>query len=253
MAVHKNLAKAALLRVMRVVEARCDYYLARGNTFHPLVNPIVGIRSSPAGRLNAADVWAYGLDKVQHGLTQLLSDEVYRHGIDGAIAELGVFRGFNASVMNHFFPDRQLYLFDTFEGFDRRDLNVEERLGYDTRRYHDFRETTVDLVMSKMPHKRNVVVRKGWFPESAAGLESHTFCLVVLDADLYQPIREGLRWFYPRLARGGYIVVDDVNWSDYPGARNAVQEFSREAGISYVPIPNTTGSVVIGKPLTATE
>ena len=52
---------------------------------------------------------------MQLGMTQFMSQEVYRQNIEGAIAELGVFRGFNASVMNHFFPDRKLYLFDTFD------------------------------------------------------------------------------------------------------------------------------------------
>ena len=129
------------------------------------------------------------------------------------------------------------------------DLKAEEQLGYSTKNYHDFSNTSIELVMAKMPHKNNIMVRKGWFPESALGLEDETFCFVFIDADLYQPIYEGLHWFYPRLAKGGYIVVDDYNWSDYPGPKKAVHDFSREVGISYIPIPNATSSVVIGKPL----
>jgi O-methyltransferase len=247
---HKNLAKAAILKVTRLIETHCDYYLAHNNQFYPFINPIVGIRTSQPCALRPKDVWAYGMDKVQHGMTQLMSHEVYEHHIDGAVAELGAFRGFNACVLNHFFPDRKLYLFDTFEGFDQRDLEVEEQLGYNTKDYDDFRDTSIELVMSKMSHKENVKVRKGWFPDSAVGLEDERFCLVYIDADLYQPIYEGLHWFFPRLAKGGYIIVDDFNWSDYPGAKKAVRDFSREVGVSYVPIPNTTGSAVIGKPLT---
>jgi O-methyltransferase len=253
MDLHKNLIKSALLKLMRWIEAHSDYYLARGNQFHPFVNPIVGIRTSQPCELDAKQVWAYGVDKVQHGMTQLMSQELYRQNVKGAIAEVGVFRGFNASVMNHFFPDRRLYLFDTFEGFDPRDLKTEEQLGYNTNHYHDFSDTNIELVMSKMFHKENIIVRKGWFPESAVGLEDESFCFVTLDADLYQPIYEGLHWFYPRLAKGGYIIVDDFNWDDYPGARKAVQDFSREVGISYIPIPNATGSVVIGKPWISKE
>jgi O-methyltransferase len=246
---HKTLAKSALLKAMRLFEAHTNYYLARNNQFHPFINPIVGIRTSQPCKLDTAEAWAYGLDKVQHGMTQLMSREVYQQNIEGAIAELGVFRGYNASVMNHFFPDRTFYLFDTFEGFDRRDLKVEERLGYDTNNYDDFSDTNTELILSKLSHKEHIRVRKGWFPDSAVGLEDETFCFVSIDADLYQPIYEGLHWFYPRLANGGYIIVDDFNWSDYPGAKKAVYDFSREVGISYIPIPNTTGSVVIGKPL----
>ncbi len=253
MTLHKNLAKSALLKITRLIEAHCHYYLSRENQFYPFINPIVGIRASLPCELDPTEAWAYGMDKVQHGLTQLIGHEVYRQNIEGAIAELGVFRGFNASVMNQFFPDRKLYLFDTFEGFDPRDVEADKQLGYDTNNYHDFSDTSIELVMSKMSHKENVVIRKGWFPESASGLEDETFCFVSIDVDLYKPIYEGLRWFYPRLAKGGYIVVDDFNWCDYRGARKAVHDFTREVGVSYVPIPNTTGSAVIGKPLIPME
>lgn len=252
MDIPKKLVKSVMLKLMRWIEPHCTYYLARDNKFHPFVNPIVGIRAPQPCKLDPDKVWNYGLDKVQVALTQLISNEIYQQNIEGAIAELGVWRGYNASVMNHFFPDRKLYLFDTFEGLDLRDLKEDEQLGYDTSKYRsDFGNTNIEVVMSKMFHKENVIVRKGWFPGSAVGLEQEKFCFVFLDANLYRPMYEGLHWFYPRLANGGYVVVDLFNWDIYPGAKKAVYDFSREVGISYIPIPNRTGSVVIGKPLGA--
>lgn len=46
-------------------------------------------------------------------------------GCQGAVAELGVYRGDFAKVINEAFPDKKLYLFDTFEGFPEEDLNYE--------------------------------------------------------------------------------------------------------------------------------
>lgn len=249
MQLHKTLVKAALLKLMKLIETHSDYYMARGNEFHPFINPIAGIRTSQPCELNTKEAWQYGMDKVQFGLVQLISHEIYQRNIKGAIAEIGTYHGFSASVMNYFFPDRKMYLFDTFHGFDRRDLEVEEKLGFNTKIYHDFSDTSIELIMAKMPHKQNVMIRKGWFPESAVGLEGETFCFVFIDADLYQPIYEGLHWFYPKLSNGGYIVVDDYNWNDYPGAKKAVDDFSKEVGIGFIPMPNTTGSVIFGKPL----
>ena len=246
----KKLVKSVMLKLMRWIEPHCDYYLARDNKYHPFINPIVGIRAPQPCELDPEEVWNTGLDKIQVALTQLISREVYQQNIQGAIAELGVFRGFNASVMNYFFPDRKLYLFDTFEGPDPRDLREEEQLGYDTSSYRrDWGNTNIDVVMSKMPHKENIILKKGWFPASALSLEHETFCYVFLDVVFYRPMYEGLHWFYPRLADGGYIVVDTFNWDNYPGSKKAVYDFAREVGISYIPIPNWTGSVVIGKPL----
>ncbi len=255
MDIHKVLVKKALLKLMRLIEPHCEYYLARGNQFYPFINPVVGIRISQPCEINPKEAWAFGMDKIQIGMAQLMSHEVYQQNLEGAIAEVGVFRGINASVMNHFFPDRRFYLFDTFEGFDPRDLEADKRLGYNTNEYprRDFTDTNIELVMSRMPHKENIIVRKGWFPDSAVGLEDETFCFVFLDANLYQPTYKGLHWFYPRLVNGGFIIVDLYNWEEYPGPRKAVCDFSREVGISYIPIPSRTGSVAIGKPLICEE
>lgn len=249
MALLKNLAKSGILRLMKLIETHSDYYVARNNKYRPFVNPIIGIRASQPCEIDPKEVWVHGLNKIHFGTTQLLSRQIHEGNIDGAAAELGVFRGFHTSVIDYFFPDRKLYLFDTFEGFDQRDLKADEELGYDITRYPDFSDTDIERALAMTSHKGNVVIRKGWFPESAVGLEAERFCFVSLDADLYRPIYSALHWFYPRLVNGGYIMVDDFNWDVYLGVRKAVQDFSREVAVSCVPIPSSTGGVVIGKPL----
>ena len=56
---------------------------------------------------------------------ELIAREIYRYNIEGSTAELGVFKGEFSRFINHYFPDRKLYLFDTFEGFDSRDVEVD--------------------------------------------------------------------------------------------------------------------------------
>jgi hypothetical protein len=46
-------------------------------------------------------------------------------GTPGALAELGVYKGNSAKILHLASPMRKLYLFDTFEGFDARDVNTE--------------------------------------------------------------------------------------------------------------------------------
>lgn len=176
---------------------------------------------------------------------ELISREIYRYNIEGSTAELGVYRGDFAQKINHHFPDRKLYLFDTFEGFDNRDAQADR-----TRRFsgadQDFSQTSVDLVLSKMEHKENCIVRKGWFPDTAEGIDDR-FCFVSLDADLYQPILAGLNFFYPRLVHGGAIMIHDFNNAEYNGVRQAVKEFCDNNGAGYVCIFDTWGSAVIVK------
>ena len=51
---------------------------------------------------------------------------IYENHIEGSVAECGVFRGDSAKYLNKFFPDRKLYLCDTFEGFQADDLKNEK-------------------------------------------------------------------------------------------------------------------------------
>ena len=97
-----------------------------------------------------------------------------------------------------------------------------------------------------MPHPAQCVVRKGFFPDTAKGLEDQ-FVFVSLDADLYDPILEGLNYFYPRLQNGGYIFIHDYNNDLYKGARKAVDEFCDSNGLSAIPLPDSCGTAVLKK------
>lgn len=159
--------------------------------------------------------------------------------ITGAVAELGVYQGEFAKEINKVFFDRKLYLFDTFEGFSDKDCEEEMKKGYlnhDKKGY--FSNTTEERVMNQMPHKENVIIKKGFFPNTAQGLEE-SFCFVNLDADLYAPTFEGLKYFYPRMETGGVIFVHDYFSKAFKGARAAVKEFCLNNNVKYVPIGDT--------------
>lgn len=55
--------------------------------------------------------------------------------------------------------------------------------------------------MEKMVNRDTVCIHQGFFPDTIPDKELF-FSLVSLDCDLYQPMLEGLRYFYPRVARG---------------------------------------------------
>lgn len=177
--------------------------------------------------------------------------EIYHNGVDGAVAECGVWQGGFAKHISRLFPERKLYLFDTFNGFDSRDIDeMEEKMSQNFRKKVKLDDTSVELVLSNMAYRRNVIVRKGYFPETAVGLEDERFAFVSLDTDLYKPILAGLEFFYPRLNRGGVIFVDDLGHPELPGVRKAVIEFCKKEEIGYVSIPDGTDSTaVIVKPL----
>ena len=159
----------------------------------------------------------------------------------GELAELGVYRGAFAWCMNKLLPERKLYLFDTFQGFDSA-----EAAGYGEGFVRAHENTSVDLVLSVLPRPEQAVIRPGLFPASAAGLEELRFALVSVDADLEESCYQGLSWFVPRLSPGGYLLLHDYRNPKLPGVRAAAERYQREHGrLRSVPLCDVSGTLVI--------
>jgi len=171
---------------------------------------------------------------------------VYEKNIPGEIAEVGVFRGEFAKEINRAFPDRALYLFDTFEGFDERDVAYERSKGFSNSMTAQHSITTEALVYSKLPHKEKAIFKKGYFPDSFDLLDE-AFCFVNLDTDLYLPTIAGLKIFWPLMSKRGVILVHDYFAPYYRGVRAAVDEFSEEEGAPIIPIGDCL-SIAVVKP-----
>ena len=161
--------------------------------------------------------------------------------VPGAAAELGVYKGFFARCINQLLPDRTLYLFDSFEGFSE-DACASESF------QAAHRNTAIDRVLAIMPHPERITVKPGFFPESLKGLEER-FCLVSLDVDFYQTTLEGLRYFWPRLEQGGYLMLHDWGSLSLPGVKQALEDYEAETGqrIPAVPLCDVGGSLILSK------
>lgn len=188
------------------------------------------------------------LDYVRNSSLELAAREIYENKVPGGVAELGVYKGDFARYINQVFPDRKLYLFDTFEGFSSADEHLLERENKNyISRTGIFKDTNVEIVLRKMKHRENCVIKKGFFPETAEDVNER-FAFVNIDADLSEPIYNGLCWFYPRLEKGGYIFVHDYNSKDWKGVKTGgVRKFAYEYGIPYFPLSDRCGSAVFMK------
>lgn len=178
---------------------------------------------------------------------KMIAQEVRERNIDGAIAELGVYQGAFAAEMNHLFPDRALYLFDTFSGFDPRDVAVEEERKFSRAGVGNFADTSMESVRQRLPYPDRAVFKAGYFPETMAGITDR-FAVVSLDADLYKPLHDGLHFFYPLMTPGGYIIIHDYNNSRFAGAKQAVRSFCEEHHVFVFPLPDLHGTAIIVKP-----
>ena len=76
---------------------------------------------------------------------------------------------------------------------------------------------------------------------------SRAVLLNFLDTDLYEPTYEGLKVFYPKLVKGGVIIVHDYNSTQFSGVKKAVKRFCEEADVSVLPLSDMHGSAVLIK------
>ena len=161
--------------------------------------------------------------------------------VPGAAAELGVYRGFFARCINQLLPERKLYLFDSFEGFSE-EANASESF------QAAHANTTIEKVLAILPYPEKVIVKPGFFPESLGGLEEQ-FCLVSLDVDFYQTTLDGLRYFWPRLEKGGYLLLHDWGSPGLPGVAQALRIYEKEIGeeIPGMPLCDVGGTLVLCK------
>ncbi|MBQ8247814.1 MAG: hypothetical protein IJZ42_11825 [Lachnospiraceae bacterium] len=185
-------------------------------------------------------------DYVREQTLALISEEIKRKKIEGEVAELGVYKGEFSKKINSLFCDKIIYLFDTFEGFDGGDVKQDITLLTSNTELLKFKDTTAEAVLSSLPYPEKCIIKKGYFPDTF-DLKDVKFSFVSIDVDLYQPILLGLKIFYPLLTKGGYIMIHDYNSEGYKGVKKAVIDYCDMNEVSYIPLPDNCGSIVITK------
>ena len=191
-------------------------------------------------------------DYIRIASLELVAAQIEQGQIKGDVAELGVYQGHFAQYLNQAFPNRKLNLFDTFEGFNEQEELLDKSKGFykEHSNINAFKNTSVDLVLKKMPYQGNCIIKKGYFPKTTEDMpQDATFAFVSIDTDLHDPIVNGLNYFYPRLENGGVIFVHDFNCVGYSGVKPAVEEFLKTNNIigSLFPLCDAGGTAVIIK------
>jgi hypothetical protein len=170
-----------------------------------------------------------------------------RRGITGAFAECGVWRGGSVLAMVLTLQDlgrtdRDIYLYDTFEGMtapSEHDVSSldppalvtwQEAQARGERAWGSmfdadgFNEDTVrrTVLSTGYPEERIHFVR-GPVEDTIPSTVADELALLRLDTDWYESTRHELEHLYPRLADGGVLIVDD--YGHWEGARRAVDEY----------------------------
>jgi hypothetical protein len=168
---------------------------------------------------------------------------VVTRSIAGAFVECGVWRGGSMmavalTLLRLGVTDRELFLFDTFEGMTEpgaEDVKqggvpaseVLQRTGSDSSHWAVASLEKVQEAFSGVDYPRERLHFVAGKVEDTLPAEApEEVALLRLDTDWYASTKHELVHLYPRLARNGVLIIDDYAY--WRGARQAVDEYVAE-------------------------
>ncbi len=161
---------------------------------------------------------------------------------EGCYVECGVAAGAQIIAMRAGAPNKLIKALDSFEGLPLSSnmddqmpgikyFTEEERLLLPDPGKQKLESTgaTVVPVESFKEHMvnsgaglDNLVIHKGWFEETLPVLDIGPIALLRLDGDLYNSTYVCLKYLYPKLIKGGVLIIDDIQ---LPGCEKAVNKY----------------------------
>jgi hypothetical protein len=176
-------------------------------------------------------------------------EHAVRTGAPGAVVECGVWKGGSMmaaalTLMRLGATDRDLYLFDTFQGMPppteedvfsaydgyspmRHWRRRRREGGANSWHYVPAEEVRAAVLSTGYPEERVHLV-EGRVEETLPGAAPEEIAVLRLDTDWYESTKHELVHLYPRLSPGGVLILDD--YGHYEGARRAVDEYFEAAG-----------------------
>jgi hypothetical protein len=174
------------------------------------------------------------LDHVQRFVTELLADDV-----PGDLIETGVWRGGSVIFMRGMLEafdvrDRVVWVADSFEGFPTTpEQGVTARSWTSMTQEPDPQSQAVLTGISFDDVRKNferyglldeqVRFLRGWFHHTLPSAPIERLALLRLDGDLYDSTRDALEALYPKVSPGGYVIVDDYDFTEE--CRTAVHDY----------------------------
>lgn len=165
-------------------------------------------------------------------------DQIRLKNVEGDIVETGIWRGGAVIFISTYLTiygmtDRIIYGCDSFEGLPTPEEKYPEDRG-------DTHSTIEILAVSKEEVENNfkkynlstsnIKLVKGWFEDTLPKLPVEKIAILRLDGDMYSSTIVALNSLFPKVAKGGIVIVDDFSLH---GARKALYDYFELHSYSY--------------------
>ena len=167
------------------------------------------------------------LDQLQTCIEAILTE-----GGTGDLIEIGVWRGGSTILMravlkSYDVKNRIVWVADSFEGLPRPDAETYRADEGDAHYLESRLAVSLETVKSNFDRygllDEQVKFLKGWFKDTLPSAPIDKLALIRLDGDLYESTRDGLSNLYPRLQRGGFVIIDDYGYLN--SCKQAVHDY----------------------------
>jgi O-methyltransferase len=165
-------------------------------------------------------------------------DTIKKEDISGDLVETGVWRGgvciFMAGYLKVYgITNRTIWALDSFEGLPRP--KPEEFPADKNDMHYKHKELQVSLESVRQNFQifgllnEKVKFVKGFFSDTAPKVPVHNIAILRLDGDMYESTMVVLKSLYSKVARGGFVIVDDYALKN---CKMAIDDFMRENEIN---------------------
>ncbi|MFM7710693.1 MAG: TylF/MycF/NovP-related O-methyltransferase [Ferruginibacter sp.] len=139
--------------------------------------------------------------------------------------------------------EKTFFLFDTFDGLDMNQVS-EEELAAGVNRYIDKYKGTLDSVKKTFEGDR-VRIIPGIVPDTLPQCTSPQIAFLSIDMNCVAPEISALTYFYPKMVKGGMIVLDDYGFPKHIHQKKAFDRFADENSISILSLPTGQGIIFV--------
>jgi O-methyltransferase len=195
----------------------------------------IRFRGAPGGKWPSHAHTMVGMTRLDN--IQACAESVLTDGIPGDFIETGVWRGgatiFMRAILEAYGAmDRVVWVADSFRGLPPPDPRIYPADADD--RLHTFSKLAISLETVRGNFERyglldeRVRFLEGWFNDTLPSAPIERLAVLRLDGDMYGSTWVALDSLYPKLSRGGYVIIDDYA---LPACRLAVEDFRHQHGI----------------------
>jgi len=159
---------------------------------------------------------------------------IIKNKLPGSFVECGVWKGGSMMAVAKKLQDlnaddRDIFLFDTFEGMSAPSEHDISQTGFnpldESKSKH--MENPLDLVKANLYKtnypKSKIHFIKGKVEDTLSKYDTGEIAILRIDTDYYESTKTEMESLFPKIIKGGIIIIDD--FGSWLGARKAVLEY----------------------------